>query len=187
MTESAETIKGNSTRPQNTDTAALLDAWAHRYRRALLRYFQKRAWTTAAVDLEDLVQEVFLRLAHRSDLGTIERADRYLFSTAASVLNDRWRRDAVRTVDTHESFDETLHGLADFPPERVLIGQEFVEALISAMEELPERTRTAFALYHFEEFPHARIASQLGMAISTVEKHMARANAHLLRRLGRLR
>ncbi len=182
MAENAETIKGNSTSSQTTDTAALLDAWARRYRRALFRYFRKR--TRTSTDLEDLVQEVFLRLAHRSDLGTIERADRYLFSTATSVLNDRWRRDTARATDTHEPFDETLHGLADFPPERVLIGQEFVEALIAAMDELPERTRTVFALYHFEEFPHARIASQLGMAISTVEKHMARANAHLLRRLG---
>lgn len=183
MAEDTEAVKRTSDRAQNRENQALLDAWAHRYGRALHRYFQKR--TKAKADIDDLVQDVFLRLANRADLGTIESADRYLFSTAASVLNDRWRRETARASDSHEPFDETLHGLADFPPERVLIGQGFVEALIAAMEELPERTRTVFALYHFEEYPHARIASELGMAVSTVEKHMARANLHLLRRLGR--
>jgi RNA polymerase sigma factor (sigma-70 family) len=45
--------------------------------------------------------------------------------------------------------------------------------------------RTVFSLYHFEELSHAEIGEQLGIAVSTVEKNMTRANAHLLTRLGR--
>ncbi len=40
-----------------------------------------------------------------------------------------------------------------------------------------------FVLYHFEDYPHAEIARQLGIAVSTIEKHMGRANAHLLTRM----
>jgi len=42
-----------------------------------------------------------------------------------------------------------------------------------------------FSLYHFEELSHKEIARRLGIALSTVEKNIARANAHLLKRLDR--
>jgi len=50
---------------------------------------------------------------------------------------------------------------------------------------LPEKTAVIFSLYHFESVPQVEIARRLGMSLSTVEKHMGRANAHLLERLGR--
>jgi RNA polymerase sigma factor (sigma-70 family) len=50
---------------------------------------------------------------------------------------------------------------------------------------LPERTRAVWVLYHFEDLPHAEIARRLGIAVSTIEKHMGRASTHLLKRLDR--
>jgi DNA-directed RNA polymerase specialized sigma24 family protein len=41
-----------------------------------------------------------------------------------------------------------------------------------------------FSLYHFDSVPQVEIARRLSMSLSTVEKHMSRANAHLLQRLG---
>jgi DNA-directed RNA polymerase specialized sigma24 family protein len=38
-------------------------------------------------------------------------------------------------------------------------------------------------LYHFEQLPHARIARDLGIAVRTVEDHVARANVKLLQAL----
>lgn len=155
----------------------LLDEWSRRYRPALLRFFQRRM--PAATDREDLVQEVFLRLAKRQDLASIDHVEGYLFQAAGNVLKD-WRRHGVRhAADAHGPIDEDLPSEVDFSPERVLLGRDAVGALIAALEALPERTRAVFVLYHFDNLPQAEIARRLGVAVRTVENNMARAHAHI--------
>lgn len=171
--------KGTRTEP----TPADLDVWVRKYGGALRNYFRKRA--PAALDPEDLVQEVFAKIARKADLTEVSTVESYLFRTANSVLIDSLRRSAARGGGSHETFEEERHGLADSDPERVLIGKEGVKRLISALYELPAPVRQAFALYHFEQFRHSEIAKHLRISVSTVEKYMARANAHLLTRLGR--
>ena len=155
-----------------------LDALARRYGRALRNYFHKRA--PASLDPEDLVQEVFAKIARKADISEVVAVESYLFRTANNVLIDSLRRAEARGGNAHETFEEDVHGLADSDPERVLIGKEGVERLVSALYELPGPVRQAFAVYHFEQLRHAEIAKRLGISISTVEKYMARANAHLL-------
>lgn len=83
------------------------------------------------------------------------------------------------------SYDDSVHGVAGFTPERVLSGKREFEQLIEALAELPERTRQIFVLYHLENLRQKEIANRLGMPVSTLEKHLARANKHLLKRLGK--
>ncbi len=161
---------------------ALLDHWARKFRAPLIHYIQRRA--PARFEPEDLVQDIFLRLARRADLATIERVEGYLFQTAASVLADRYRKDG-RSLDFVESFDDSLQGEEVLTPERVVIGRESLDELVKALHLLPERTRNIFVLYHFEGVRQKDIAGRFEMPISTVEKHMARANKHLLQRVGR--
>lgn len=164
--------------PGQKQAALDLDMLARRYGRALRNYFQKRA--PASLDPEDLVQEVFAKIARRADTSEVVAVEPYLFRTANSVLIDSLRRAEARGGNAHETFEEDVHGLADSDPERVLIGKEGVERLISALYELPGPVRQAFALYHFEQMRHAEIAKRLGISISTIEKYMARANTHIL-------
>lgn len=166
-----------NTAPDLEAEAALLEAWSRRYRPALLRFFQRRM--PRGADREDLVQEVFLRLARRTDLAAIENIDGYLFHAAANVLTDWRRRQSARAAAAHAPLDERLEDVG-FTPERVLIGRDAVRALIAALADLPERTRAVFMLYHFEGLPHAEIGRRLGIAVRTVEDHVARANAKLV-------
>ena len=55
--------------------------------------------------------------------------------------------------------------------------------MAAAIHELPEKVRTVFCLYHLDGVAQVDIAGQLGLSLSTVEKRIARANAHLLHRL----
>ena len=86
-----------------------------------------------------------------------------------------------------ESFEETSHGEVVLTPERVLMDKQALNQLIQGLYALPERTRHIFVLYHFENIRQTEIAARFDMPISTVEKHMARANNQLLKRLGRKR
>jgi RNA polymerase sigma factor (sigma-70 family) len=155
---------------------------AARYRLPLRRFFNRRLKNSP--DPDDLVQEVFLRLVRQGSTNDIQSLDGYVFQVAANVLRDYARRWTVRAEEAqYAQLDDTeLEG--GFSPERVLLGKEALEALIAALQELPERTAVIFSLYHFDSVPQVEIARRLSMSLSTVEKHMSRANAHLLQRLG---
>lgn len=150
--------------------AGFLDAIARRYRGALNAFFSRRMG--GRQDCEDLTQEVFLRLARRGDLETIERVDGYLFQTAAAVLIDHGRRERSRHRDRIDPYDDDTHQLVDFSPERVLIAKEQVERTLAAIEALPERARHAVLLFRFEGMKQAEIARLMGISVSAVEKHI---------------
>jgi RNA polymerase sigma factor (sigma-70 family) len=156
---------------------------AVRYGGVLKRYFEKRL--RVAADVDDLVQEVFVRLAHRPDLASIERIDGYIFQVAANILRDRARRQAARRVSLHDQYDDELHSTEDFSPERVLLGREQLARLTAALNQLPARTRHVFVLCRFEGMKQNEIAAHLKLSVSGVAFHLARAKVHLAKALGR--
>jgi RNA polymerase sigma factor (sigma-70 family) len=169
---------------KQSDETIAIEALSKRFRRPLQRFFEKRV--RQPDEIEDLVQEVFVRLAAGGTLD-LQSSQAYLFQIATNLLYDRHRRRVAHATDAHVSYDEILHGGAagTFSAEREALGQEAIACLVAALYELPERTRDVFALHHFEDLPHEQIARRLGIAKSTVEKHMSRAGAHLLKRLDR--
>jgi RNA polymerase sigma factor (sigma-70 family) len=138
----------------------------------LRRYFSKRV---AAGEIDDLVQEVFLRMQGQVAGPPIEHLDRYLFTVASSVLIDRSRRRAVRHATAHERLEENHHPVEDLTPERVLLNREALGVVVAAIAELPARTRDVFVLHRFEEMTCSSIAAQLRISVSAVEKHILKA------------
>lgn len=157
-----------------------LERVAAEYRGPLLRFFLRRAGD--GDDAEDLVQEVFSRLA-RHDLAIIENIQGYIFQVAANVLRDRARRASVRSIVIQSALDFDAADEVAFTPERILQGKEALQIMITAIHELPEIVRIVFSQYHFEGVAQVEIARRLGLSLSAVEKHMAKANQHLLYRL----
>jgi len=156
-----------------------------RYGQAVRRFFSRRLRDGA--DVEDLTQEVFARLLKRAELGEIANIEGYLFHTAANLLRERARKAARRPGDDpglDPGLDPDLaESVEDFSPERILLGREAYARMVEALQELPERARTIFVLNRFEELSAAEIARRLGVSVSTVEKDMMRAIAHLKARL----
>ena len=159
----------------------LLLALSQRYRAPLRGFFDKRV--RAKADVEDLVQEVFVRLAQRDDLGSIEQIEGYLFQVAANLLRDRGRREAVRGTGSVDPSTVSEESVEVITPERVLQGTEVLDRVIDALHQLPERTRTVFVLQRFEDLSYLQIARRLGLSVSSVEKHMMKAMAHIKRRV----
>lgn len=156
---------------------------SERFRGALERYFRKRVHDREEVD--DLVQEVFCRLASRPDGIRIENPEAYLFQTAANLLRDLARRDGARREPKEQIRLQEQDKFEEISPERVLLGKQRVALLQDALNELPERTRAIFLLHRFEDFKYGEIASRLGISTSLVEKHMMDAIKHLTIRMGR--
>lgn len=175
LKDSTNTVAG----PTRT---ASLDEFARRYTPALRRYFRKRESRQA--DVDDLVQEVFVRLAGRSSGAAIERPEVYLLRTAGNVWRDFLRKKKTHLAGVHDEYRDDLYPLEDRSPEHVVQGQQTVEAVISALNELPDRTRQVFVLCRVEGMRQQAVASRLGVSISSVEKHMIKAVAHLADCLG---
>lgn len=161
-----------------------LDEVAAQYRAPLLRFFQRRV--EPREDADDLVQDVFSRLAGQ-DLATIANIQGYIFQVAANVLRDRARRASVRSIMVPGADDFDIEDEAGFSPERILQSREALQVMISAIYELPETVRIVFSHYHFDGVSQVEIARRMGLSLSTVEKHMAKANSHLLYRLRKVR
>jgi RNA polymerase sigma-70 factor (ECF subfamily) len=149
---------------------------------SLSRYFARRVSDQAEV--EDLVQDVFVRLLRRPEVRAMEGARGYVFETASSVLIDWARRRQTRRWSRHESFDVEQHGGVDFAPDHVLQSKERLAQAMAVLLDLPERTRTIFLLRRVEAMPYKDIAGRFGISVSAVEKHMRRAILHLSRHMG---
>jgi len=151
---------------------ALVDLNA-RFARPLRSFFRKRAYNEQEAD--DLVQEVFVRLAAREPAAPMEHAEAYIFQMAANLLRDRARRHATRTAADRDLKAGDGNSVEEISPERVLLGKQRLALLERVLGELPERTRVVFLLHRFEELKYAEIARRLEISVSSVEKHMMEA------------
>ena len=162
--------------------------WAElngRFRLPLLAYFLRRVLDRA--EAEDLTQEVFTRLARRSDAPHTD-LQAYLFVTAANLLKDRARLRASRQASSHRSIEDIHEKLAatlaeDLDPERVLIGKDTLREFVQVLGELGERTRDIFVLTRIEHMSQRDVARLFGISVSAVEKHVMKALNHLGARL----
>jgi RNA polymerase sigma-70 factor (ECF subfamily) len=170
-----------SSAPDPNMSCSRLDEVVRRYYAPLLSFFRRR--TRNSPDVQDLVQQVFLRLSQHPHIGAIHNPDAYIFQTAANALKDHARRTAIRqrhlTAARAAGADVPHAARSALPPERVLQGQESMLQLVAALRELPERTRDIFMLRCFEGLKHAEIARLHGISVRATEKHFAKALAHV--------
>ena len=146
----------------------------------LAGFFRRRLGPGGEGEVEDLVQEVFLRAADQLTLAEEEHARAYVFRVAASVWIDRHRRRQARRADRHVSFDPDRHDRPGFDLACQLDARETLRVATQALATLPERTRAIFILRRIEGLSVRDVAGRLGLSTSAIEKHMVRALEHLL-------
>jgi RNA polymerase sigma-70 factor (ECF subfamily) len=148
------------------------------WRPVLMAYFLRRVRNHA--EAEDLTQEVLTRLVARAGDAAVPASDGYVFTIAANLLRDRARRHQVR-AEFFESAGHTQDGAGDpIDPFRVLVGRAAVAAMSAALEQMPERTRDIFILFRMERMSQDMIAETMGISVSAVKKHVAKAMALLM-------
>lgn len=133
--------------------------------------------------IDDVVQDIFLRLSQTASVTHIAAPRNYLWSTAVSVLRDRARRARVAPSELADS-DELVELPSEAPsPFRQLCAREELETVRRLIAHLPERTRQVLVLRRLEQRSLAETASLLGISASAVEKHQRRAHRYLKERI----
>lgn len=142
------------------------------YQQALRAFFRRRA---EAHEIDDLTQEVLLRLHSRRAIDEVSNLPSFIFQTARNVLLDRRRRETARRASAHCELNEAQHPLDERSPDRILQAKQEAAAALEALGQLSPKTRAAFMLIRFEGLSYKAAAAQLGISVSAVEKHVIKA------------
>lgn len=141
---------------------------------AALRQFL-RPRVGRAADLDDVVQESFIKVLRARSVGPIRSAKAFLFTVARNTAHNIFRKQKIfAPVPVDE-----------LPEWRVLDGEQDVsravnhrlqqELLAGVVAELPDRCREIFLRRVSDGLSYAEIARDLGVSESTVRTQMARA------------
>lgn len=158
----------------------LLDAFGKR----LYGYFYRL--TGSRLDAEDLLQEVFVRLARTIERYNHDgRFEAWLFCIAANLARDwlrraRKRREAGETVSLGgESTQRDEPILAEnLDPSQALVLAEDVDRMQRALNQLSPAEREVIVLRHFSEMSFQEIADVMETPLGTA---LARAHRGLQR------
>jgi RNA polymerase sigma-70 factor (ECF subfamily) len=127
-------------------------------------------------DLEDLAQEVFLRLFRALPLFRGEaQLSTYIYRIAVNVAQDEWGRRR-RYQSTRLPIDEKVLAVAACPPatEQEIARKQLFELVNRCLEDVSPPERAVFLLYHQEERSYEEIAAILEIPIGTVRTHLHR-------------
>jgi len=152
-------------------------AFIRQVRQELVAYFIRRL--PSPDDAEDLAHEVLLRLLRHDDPDSIVAMKPYLFEIAKNILIDRNRRGRIRCEASHEPLSDDMPDEDQVECERTIMAREDMECVRTGLMNLPDRTRSIFILRRMEGMRHQEIAGNLGVSLSTVEKHVRLAVQHL--------
>ena len=156
----------------------------HQRRLAVLIYYRLAPATRRFEDVEDLVQETFLRACRDLASFTWQSSDsffRWLAAIAGHVATDRARylgreRRAGEEVPLRSESNPAGADPADtVTPSRLLARKEAVERLLARLDALPEDYREALVAAKIEGCTTAEIAERMGKSREAVALLVYRA------------
>jgi RNA polymerase sigma factor (sigma-70 family) len=139
-----------------------------------LRSYLKNSFPTVR-DLDDIVQESYLRLIKARAVHPIHSPRAFLFSVAQRVAVDvirREKRTTAHDVVVDFATANVSEDIAD-AADRASVQQE-IALLAEAIHALPGRCREIMILRKLERLSHREIAHRLGISTSTVEVQISR-------------
>lgn len=151
--------------------------WFGRWRQPIRSWFSSRA-AVPRTEVDDLAQEVFLRLLRYSDDVAVENPQGYLFRIAANVASE-WRdRSRVRQPHEHSWLEELQIDPAAQPDNSVLQSRAN-KHLQNAVSKLPKRQREVLLLHVNEGLTYKQIADRLDVTYRIVLRDLTRAYGQL--------
>ncbi|WP_198045848.1 RNA polymerase sigma factor [Novosphingobium aquimarinum] len=156
---------------ENTRQSSGLQGVLINERPRLMRFLLARG---AGEEAEDLLQELWQRVS-ASPGQPIADPLSYLFRAAENLMRDHRRSQLSRQRRQFDWHEITMREGDEPGGERVLIARERLREVERKIEELGPRVAHVFRSYRLEGQSQARIASELGISLSSVEKDLQKA------------
>jgi len=150
----------------------------------LRRFLASRLRRSLASDVQDLAQEVFLRMLRIPHLETIRSSEAYLFTVAFHVLHQHVLRHAAmpEAVEIGSLMNE-MESAPDSDPALRAEWQEQLHELQQALQGLPPKAQAVLILHRRDGYSLQEIADKLGMSRANAAKYLGKALLHCRQRL----
>lgn len=138
-----------------------------------LRSYLRRSFPSVP-DVEDVVQESYLRIWKAKLVRPIRSTKSFLFQIAHHLAIDRLRKKGAVQVETLVDFAELA--VIEHRPDaaEMLCYQERVDLLSDALLSLSTRSREIIFMRKFQGVSQKDVAAMLGISERTVEVQLAR-------------
>jgi RNA polymerase sigma-70 factor (ECF subfamily) len=134
----------------------------------ILRAYLRKKFPQLATEVDDVVQESFLKTFRAKAEGKLHSARGFLFTAAHNLALDIFRRrQRIAPVERRLADTQTLTIENPTPAEFSIHAQE-LELLMEAIESLPDRCRQVLKLRKIYGLSHREIAAELGISERTV-------------------
>jgi RNA polymerase sigma-70 factor, ECF subfamily len=172
-----ETLEGNQTSFQ-----LLVERYQSRM------FALARHYTRNQAEMEDMVQETFLKAFRRLD--TFQHQSSFYTwiyrigtNTILDVLKRRGRSPVHAVEDIELSQSISNPGPRVVSPDAQIQREEIARITHAVLEDMPEIFRTVLVMREFDEMAYQDIADTLGISIGTVESRLFRARARFKEKL----
>jgi RNA polymerase sigma-70 factor (ECF subfamily) len=147
------------------------------YRKELHRYLLRRSHRPQ--DVDDLAQEVYLRLLRHDSAKFVHKPLAYLYGIAAHVLADH-RDDSDREHERLSSdIDDESTEVSSVLPDDLADQLNLQQQLERAIAKLPPTHAAVLLAHKHRGLSYEEVAAELGLSIHTVEKYVIQAKARI--------
>ena len=136
-------------------------------KRYLARYLHRRE------DIEDMVQETYLRAHKATQKRWVEYPKAYLFKVARTVALSELSKKMQQLTDYLEEIPAEEPG-SDSSIDEELIAEQRLSLYCDAVAELPPQCRRVFLMRKVQGMSHKEIAEELAITTSAVERNITR-------------
>ena len=165
-----ETVPGGDGRtPLGAECAANVDRLYREYSGWLGKILSIRL-RSSAVEVDDIVQETYLRVARYPPDAAGRHPKALLLRIAVNLARDHMRRNVVRGGLASDEASQPAATAVDAEQHHLL-------QLKDVIMNLPPIYRDVFVLSRFTGLTYEEIASHVGISVKTVEWRMSRALA----------
>ena len=158
--------------PPHTDQARWFSEEVQPHEAQLKGYL--RGSFPAVRDVEDVVQESFLRVWKTRAVQSVGCAKGLLFQIARRLAIDTLRHTRASPIDAGRDLAALSVFCSEPDAADAAALQERKRHLIDAVASLPNRYREIVLLRKFEDFSQREVAARLGLSERTVENLLAR-------------
>ena len=126
-------------------------------------------------EVEDIVQETYVRVCQSKNKSAIRQPRSFLFRTAQNLALDHMKRAETRLTspsDQIDDFDFAMGEPVDATFEKVASDERFSQ-FCEAVRRLPQQCRRAFVLKKVYGRTQREIAAEMGISENVVENYIA--------------
>lgn len=123
----------------------------------------------------ELAHETFVRYLVAAPTAPVDNPRAFLYRIAGNLAIDYLRSHRLSAGQTID-----LESCGDLPsdepgPERYAIARQQLDCLRRAIDELPAKCREVFIRHKFDGLSQKALASEYGVTVNAIEKHLVRA------------